>query len=220
MKTIIQRYLCHSAEHRKASKNETDILMDNQLTFKQYRNIDIGILCFITAVFEMIATLATSKWFAGQPMAISITLALILIAMHRWGALSAVVAVVGGAAFCLASSASAEHFLVYCLGNVFALSSLVYFKLFGKEQLKKSFLKTLLFVFSAYVAVGIGRFILSLPFGAGLDELVGFLTTDVLSLLFATVILWLFKDVDGLIEDQKAYLFRLERQRKEERDGL
>jgi hypothetical protein len=68
--------------------------MNNQITFKQYRNIDIGILCIVTAVFEAIATLATSRWFAGQPMAISITLALILIAMHRWGAYAAVVAAV------------------------------------------------------------------------------------------------------------------------------
>lgn len=188
--------------------------MDKQITFKQYRNIDIGILCLLTAVFELIATFATSKWFAAQPMAISITLALILIAMHRWNLYAAAVAVVGGAAFCIASSASIEHFLIYCCGNLFALVSLLYFKLFGKESVKKSFFKTLLFASSAYVAVVIGRFLLSLPFGAGFSELVGFLVSDVLSLLFATVILWLFRGVDGLVEDQKAYLFRLQRERE------
>ena len=189
--------------------------MDNRITFKQYRNIDIGILCLVTAVFEVMATLATSKWFSGQPMAISITLALILITMYRWGPYAAPVAVVGGAAFCFASTASAEHFLIYCGGNAFALASLVFFKIFGKETIRRSFLKTLLFALVSYVLVACGRFLLSLPFGAGIPDLVGFLFSDVLSLLFTVVILWLLKDVDGLIEDQKSYLLRLERQRAE-----
>ena len=193
--------------------------MDNRITFKQYRNIDIGILCLLTAVFEVVATLATSKWFAGQPMAISITLAFILIAMHRWSAYASIVAVVGGAAFCIASSASAEHFLIYCGGNVFALASLFFFKLFGKEGVKRSFLKTLCFASVAYVLMAFGRFLFSLPFGSGFPELIGFLFSDVLSLLFAIIILWLFKDVDGLVEDQKSYLFRLERQRRAEQDA-
>ena len=193
--------------------------MDNQITFKQYRNIDLGIFCVLTAVFELIATFATSKWFPGQPMAISITLALILITMHRWNLYAVAVAVAGGVAFCIASSASVEHFLIYCGGNLFALVSLVFFRLFGKEAVRKSFLKILLFASSAYVSVAIGRFLLSLPFGAGFSELVGFLTSDVLSLLFAVVILWVCRELDGLVEDQKAYLFRLERQRKAEEDN-
>lgn len=193
--------------------------MDNRITFKQYRNIDIGILCLLTAVFEAVATLATSKWFVGQPMAISITLALTLIAMHRWSCISAPIPVVGGIVFCLFSSASIEHYLIYCGGNLFALASLVYFKLFAKKTVKQSFLKTLLFTSTSYVAVAIGRFLFSLPFGAGFSELVGFLASDILSLLFAVVILWIFKDVDGLIEDQKSYLFRLEKQRKAEQDS-
>ena len=193
--------------------------MNNQITFKQYRNIDIGILCIVTAVFEAIATLATSKWFAGQPMAISITLALILISMHRWGAYAGAVAAVGGAAFCIFSSASAEHFLIYCVGNLFALSALLCFKLYGKEAVRRSFLKTLLYAVIAYASVAFGRFLLSLPFGGGFSDLVGFLTSDILSLLFAVVILYVMRGTDGLIEDQKAYLLRLEKQRQAEMNG-
>ena len=193
--------------------------MDNRITFKQYRNIDVGLLCLLTAVFEALATFATSKWFPGQPMAISITLALTLIAMHRWGPYAGSTAVVGGIVFCLVSSASIEHFLIYCVGNAFALTSLVYFRAFGKEGVKRSFLKTLLYASTAYVAVALGRFLASLPFGADFSDLVGFLASDILSLLFAVVILWIFKDIDGLVEDQKAYLFRLEKQRQAEHDG-
>ena len=193
--------------------------MDNQITFKQYRNIDLAILCGVMALCETVATLATTKWFVGQPMAISVTLLLTLIAMHRWGLYSLPVALVGGAAFCLSSSATAAQFLIYCIGNLFALSSLLYFKLFGKEAVRKSFLKTLLYASSAYMTMALGRFIISLPFGGGLPELIGFLTSDILSLLLAVIVLYALRETDGLIEDQKTYLFRLEKQRQAEADG-
>ena len=193
--------------------------MNNQITFKQYRDIDLGILCVVTAVFEAIATLATSKWFAGQPMAISITLALILIAMHRWGSYAWYVAAVGGVAFCVFSSASIQHFIIYCIGNLFALTSLLCFKLYGKEAVRRSLLKTLMYAGIAYLSVAVGRFLLSLPFGGGFSDLVGFLTSDILSLLFAVVILYVMRGTDGLSEDQKTYLLRLEKQRPEEMNG-
>jgi len=186
------------------------------MTFKQYRNVDLLIFSVLTAVFEAIAATATSKWFPGQPMAITITLAMILISMHRWSGYAAVIAVVSGASFCIASSASAEQFLIYCGGNIFALVSLVYFKLLTKTRVKKSFLLTLAFSATAYVAVALGRWLISLPFGTGAAELIGFLSSDILSLLFAVMILWVCRGIDGLVEDQKAYLFRLERERKGE----
>ena len=189
--------------------------MDNQITFKQYRNVDLIIFSVVTAVFELVATFATSKWFPGQPMAISITLAMILIAMHRWSAYAVIIAAVGGAAFCVASSASLEQFLIYCVGNSFAIFSLIYFRFLGKERVKNNFLLTLAFSASAYVFVALGRWLISLCFGSGFSELVGFLASDILSLLFAVILLWVFRGVDGLVEDQKAYLFRLERQKHE-----
>jgi len=190
--------------------------MNSQITFKQYRAIDLTVFSLIAAVFELISTTATAKWFPGQPMAISITLAMILIAMHRWGYLGAVVAVVGGVAFCLASSGTAEQFLVYCVGNCFSLISLIYFKLLGKERVRRGPFITVAFATTAYVSVALGRFLLSLPFGAGAGELYAFLATDILSLLFASVILLVFRGVDGLIADQRSYLLRLERERREE----
>ncbi len=152
-----------------------EIKMQKKMTFGQYRATDLAIFAVLTAVFECIATFATSKWFGAQPVAISITLTLILITMHRWGAYAAIIAAVGGIAFCVASGASAEHYLIYGVGNVFAIVSLVYFKLFGKEGVKNSFFKTLLFAATSYVSVALGRWLLSLPFGAGTAELVAFL---------------------------------------------
>ncbi len=183
--------------------------MNHQMSFKEYRSMDLLIFSALTVVFEYIVTLATAKWFAGQPVAISITLTLVLITMHRWGAYAAVVALLGGVAFCIASDASWEHYLIYAIGNLFALVSLVYFKPFGQQDIKKSFFKTLLFAVTAYLSVALGRWLVSLAFGAGGGELIAFLTTDLITLLFAVVILYSCKSVDGLIEDQASYIVRI-----------
>lgn len=190
--------------------------MDNRMMFKQYRLMDLAVFSVLTFVSEYIASLATSKWFAAQPVAISVTLALILIVMHRWGAYAFAVAIAGGLAFCIASKASPEHYLIYCVGNLAALSSLVYFKVFGKEAVKGNAPKTLLFVCTSYVSVAFGRWLLSLPFGAGFAELTAFLFTDIITLLFAVIILWIFRGVDGLIEDQKKYLIRINQEENED----
>ena len=184
------------------------------MTFNQYRTIDLCIFSVVTVVFECIATFASAKWFAAQPVALSITLALILITMHRWGAYAAIVAVLGGVAFCLASGASLEHYLIYAVGNVFALSSLAYFKLFGKEEIKHSFLKTLLFSTTSYLSVVLGRWLVSLMFGSGIRDLLGFLLSDLITLLFAVVILYSCRGVDGLVEDQKQYVIRVNEEAK------
>ena len=195
-----------------------EIKMENRMTFSQYRRMDILIFTVLTAVFECIATLATAKWFWSQPVAISITLSLILIVMHRWGAYAAIVAAVGGITFCIASGAEIEHYLIYAIGNTFAITSLIYFKIFGKESVRKSFLKTLLFATTSYLSVVLGRWLVSLIFGAGFAELVAFLTTDLITLLFAVVILYGGRGVDGLIEDQKQYVIRVNK--KEETENV
>ena len=193
-----------------------ELEMENRMTFGQYRRMDILIFTVLTAVFECIATLATSKWFAAQPVAISITLTLVLIVMHRWGAYAALIAAVGGITFCITSGAGIEHYLIYAVGNTFAIVSLIYFKIFGKEQVRKSFFKTLLFATTSYVSVALGRWLISLIFGAGFSELVAFLTTDLITLLFAVVILYAGKGVDGLIEDQKQYVIRVNKEKETE----
>lgn len=190
----------------------------NQITFKQYRNIDLAILTVLTVVFEVITTMASSKWFVLQPVALSITLALVCIAMMRWDAFAAVLAVLGGFTYCLVSGGTKEQYLIYCVGNVMALSGLVVLKLFGKETVRDSVFKLLIFGLFSYVGMGLGRWVVSLFFGGSITVLPVYLTTDIMTLVFAEIILLLFRKSDGMLEDQKAYLLRLDRERREEAD--
>ena len=71
-----------------------------QITFKQYRAIDITILCVMTAVFEAIAAMASDKWFNLQAMTVSVTLALVCITFMRWGLFALLPSFIGAFVYC------------------------------------------------------------------------------------------------------------------------
>ena len=189
-----------------------------QITFKQYRTIDILILVALTIIFEGIATMATAKWFALQPVAISIGLAMICIVMMRWGWQAAFAAFVSGFVFCVLSGATAQQYIIYCIGNIFALLGMVWFKMFGKEGIRGSMWLITLFVSTAYVGQVLGRSIIAIALGDNISTFVTFATTDIMSLVFAVLVIILFRKTDGMLEDQKTYLLRLDKQKKDTQD--
>ena len=85
-----------------------------------------------------------------------------------------------------------------------------------KDKVRNDFFFRMVFACLVYISLTAGRWFCSLPFKISIQTLLTFLGTDILSLLFAIVVLTVAKNVDGLIEDQKAYLLRLEKERKEE----
>ena len=190
----------------------------NQITFKQYRTIDVLILVALTIIFEGIATMATAKWFGLQPVAISIGLAMVCILMMRWGWQAAFAAFAGGFTFCLLSGATLQQFVIYCIGNIFALLGMVWFKVYGKEGIRKSMWLITLFVSTAYVGQVCGRSLIAVLFGDSWGAFVTFATTDIMTLVFAILVIILFRKTDGMLEDQKAYLLRLDKQKKETQD--
>lgn len=189
------------------------------ITFKQYRNIDLTIFTVLLVISEAVTTVATNTWFAAQPVAISTTLTFICILMMRWGGFAAIPAILGGFVFCVASGAELHQYIIYIIGNSFALLSLLWFKFFKKEDIRKSYFKLFFFTVGTYLLMQLGRWIVSLAFGGGLWNIVGYIASDVISLLFAVVLMMILRNVEGMIEDQKAYLFRLERERRAEAEA-
>ncbi len=184
------------------------------ISFNQYRAIDLTILAAVTAVFEAITAFAATKWFPGELYAVSPTIAMVCIVMMRWNGFAAINAALGGMVFCLASGATEKQFLVYVVGNGFALLALLLFKLPGKKKVKDKFYYTLLFVLTAYIGAQIGRWLVGLACGGAADSIIMFLTTDMLSLLFSVVIVLISRKADGLFEDQKSYLIRMDKAKK------
>lgn len=188
----------------------------NKISFGQYRAIDLAIMAVILYIVETLTAKAANTWFPEQLFMLSPAIAVICIVMMRWGGYALIHAIVGGAALCLASGASFQQFAIYCAGNCFALVSLVFIKIFGKQKIRESILLTVVYTAAAFIGAQIGRWLVGLLFGGAVDSIIVFVTTDSLSLLFAVVVVLISRKIDGLFEDQKAYLIRTESERRRE----
>lgn len=190
----------------------------NKISFNQYRAIDLGILAVILFVVETLTAKAANTWFPEQLYTLSPTIAVVCIVMMRWGGFAAIHAVAGGFAFCLASGATIEQFVVYCVGDCFALAALLLIKVLGKQKVRDSVFFTILFTVIAFAGVQVGRGLAGLFFGEGIDSVIVFLATDSLSLVFSVIVVLISRRVDGLFEDQRSYLIRTESERRREQN--
>lgn len=191
--------------------------MNRQITFKQYRTIDLSILMVILAVCQILTHLAVSFWFPEQLYVVSPEGGMIALVMMRWGGFAGIHALLGGVIYAALSGGTWQQILIYGIGNLISLISLVMLKYPGKERIRQSGFLSLVFAFSVQFLMWLGRFAVAALFGSDLAACLHFITTDVLSGLFTLLIIWIIRRIDGLFEDQKHYLLRAERERQVER---
>ena len=194
--------------------------MKRQLTLAEYRAVDLTILAVILAVLEYGMTLAARQWFPGQLYTVSLTAALCAIVLMRWGSWAGVHAVLGGIVFWYASGGTGQQLLIYGIGNLASLLVLLVLRKGGKERIRRDKLFTALFALAVTLCMQLGRAIIALLLGTSLVFCAGFFTTDALSGVFAMVVVSLAARLDGVFEDQKQYLRRLQEQQKKEKGGF
>ncbi len=187
-----------------------------QITFKQYKAIDIAILSVLHFVFEILGIYASEKWFAMQAVVVSFTPLVVAVMMMRWSEFAFVPAILGGIAYCIGGGGSAEQYLIYSLGNLLGLLSLLIIRKVGKEKIRSKNLNVAALAVATYAFIILGRWIVSLVFEPSFESLLSFLATDIMSLVVAVVGLIALRTSDGMIEDQKSYLIRLDREKREE----
>lgn len=183
--------------------------MENRFSFEQYRGIDLVFFGLILIVAESLIVNAATFWFPEQLYVVSSVAVVTAIVMMRWGPWAAIHAVLGGIVFCFASHANLQQYLVYCIGNLFGLGSLLWFKIFGKERIRESGFASVSFGLGTLLFMQAGRALIALVLGSPLTRCLGFFTTDALSLLFCGVVIWIARRLDGVFEDQKKYLLRI-----------
>lgn len=186
--------------------------MRKQISFSQYRSIDLTILAVVLVISQILINAASTNWYVNQPYVVSPVAAVAALVMMRWGAYVAVHAVLGGAVYVLLSGGNMQQLAIYCIGNLAAMAVLVMFRVFSKERIRESAFLTVMFAFMVQIAMQLGRAAVAAIFGNNLSVCLGFITTDVLSVLFTTLIIWIARRVDGLFEDQRNYLLRQERE--------
>ena len=193
--------------------------MKRQLSFQQYRTIDLGMFAVMLCVAEWMIVKAATWWFPDQLYTVSVVGAVTAIVLMRWGPWAAIHAVLGGLIFCLASHGSGRQYLVYCLGNLLSLLALVPLRLLGGERIRLDGFLSVSFGIGTLLLMQLGRALVALLLGTDFQTCLGFFTTDALSLLFTGVILWIARRLDGIFENQKHYLLRIHKT-EEEKGGF
>lgn len=185
------------------------------LTFKQYRSADLTIFAFLSVVFEALVTLGATKWFPGQFYSITIVYTMFVLVLMRWGAPAGLIAFLCGATYCIALDASLPMFVIVCGGNLFGLFALFMHKLVGKQKIRDSAGWSILYVIVCFACITVGRLLISLFFELQ-GEVVMYTLYDLLSVVFAVVVVLLCRKQNGLFEDQKHYLLRVDAEQKAE----
>lgn len=188
--------------------------MSQRISFAKYRAVDLATLAALMALSQTLIYLASSQWFPDQLYVVSPVAAIVTIVMMRWGVFSAIHAVLGGAVFAALSGGTWQHFLIYCAGNALSLLMLLLFRAFGKEKIRIDTVWSLAFALGVQALMQLGRAGIAAALGNGLDVCLGFITTDILSEIFTVFIVWIVRRIDGLFEDQKQYLLRIQSERQ------
>ncbi len=194
--------------------------MNRHLTLKQYRNMDLFFFAVMLVISESLIVNAAVRWFPDQLYTVSVCAAIVSIVLMRWGPWAAIHAVLGGAVYCFWAGGSPKQYLIYGLGNLFSLISLLLFRFFGKEWIRENVLLTLLFALCTQLFMQMGRAVVSFVMGTSPQAGFSFVTTDALSGLFTMVIVWIAARLDGVFEDQISYLLRVQKELKEEKGGF
>ena len=190
--------------------------MKQQISFKQYRTIDLCILAVCLAVSQLLIQFAVSQWFPEQLYVVSPVAVVVALVMMRWSGWAAIHAVLGGILFVVLAGGDLQHVLIYGGGNGLCMLALLMFKIFPKERVRQSGFLSLVFALCVQLLMQLGRAAVAMAMGTAPAICLGFITTDSLSDIFTLFVIWIARRVEGLFEDQKHYLLRIERERQDE----
>ncbi len=186
------------------------------MSIRQYRLTDSLIFAAILVVFELILHYALIG-FSGA-FTFSSLVPIVLLVIMRWGWQGVFYAVGDGILFCLLKGAGWQGYVSFGVGNAFIMVLLLATKFLGKEKIAKKWYFTTLFVVAGWLLVAFGRTVVAAC--CGLDftgTLIAQLSdsSSLLSLAMAIIIILVMRRFDGMFEDQKHYLKRLDAERKE-----
>ena len=182
--------------------------MRRQRTWKEYRAIYLAFIALMLAIFEFLIVNAANFWFPDQLYTASLAAAVTSIVYMRWGIWGGIHAVEAGLIYCLFAEGTPGQYMIYCAGNLLSLLALIPLKKLGKENVRTGRLGLLLPIV-VLLLMHVGRAAVALALGAAPADALSFFTTDSLSYLFTFVIIWIARKLDGVYEDQKHYLLRI-----------
>ena len=166
--------------------------------------------------FELIihyASIAMHGEFVYSPL-----VPIVLLVMMRWGWQSVFYAVGDGLLYCLLNGLGWESYLCYCIGNAAIMILLLALKLIGKEKIASKWYLSAILVIAGWLITGFAKTLLFMCFGIAFLAALWVNITGVscwVSLVIGLLIILVVRKLDGMFEDQKHYLIRKDKERKE-----
>ena len=194
--------------------------MNRHMTLKQYKRLDLFLFAVMLILSESVIVNAAIRWYPDQLYTVSVCAAIVSIVLMRWGWPAAIHAVLGGLVYCFWAGGTPKQFLIYGVGNLLSLLSLLLIRWLGKDRIRENALLTLLFALCTQLFMQTGRACISVVMGTSFKTALNFITTDALSGLFTMVIVWIASRLDGVFEDQISYLLRVQKEAEEEKGGF
>ncbi len=189
--------------------------MQRQITFQQYRTIDLIAFAVMITFSEFLTTMATTHWFPNELYTVSVAAPLVAIVYMRWKWWGAIHAAFAGLIFSFFYGGTFDQSLIYTVGNLFSVLAVFMLYRPGYERVRQSVALSLLFGALVWFLMVTGRAVVSLILGWTIDTAILFCTEDALSLLFTLVVIWVARRLDGVFENQKHYLLRIQDEDKD-----
>ncbi len=182
----------------------------------------MAVFALIAVVSELLGYFAT-VWFPNSAFfTLSLAVPIACLVMVRWGWWAVFYPVLSGVTYCLINRLGVNFYAVQCLGGMFVMLMLIPAKLIGVEKIRGKWFFTLLFAVGAWLCTYLGRsviWVICFAIKPVKDAYIysGFAgyALDVLSLFMAVLLLLVMRKLDGMFEDQKAYLKRVDKERRE-----
>lgn len=168
----------------------------------------------ILTVFELILHFAMIAFGDNANFTFSPMVPLVLVVMMRWGWVSVFYAVGDGALFVLLKGGSWQSLLIYCVGNACIMLLLLYTRFVGKEKIRKSPYLSILFVVLGWVVTVLGRSAVAAIIGNNFVYVLTRQLFDIVSIIIGSIIVLIMRRLDGMFEDQKHYLRRVDDERR------
>ena len=191
------------------------------ISIRQYKYTDLFFFALVLGLSELLVFCAYNLWFQNtvDKFYVNFMLAIVLTVIMRWGWVGGIYAVVDGVVLCAIEGGDWQSYIIYMVGTACIMSVLLLTKFVGKEKIRSKWYLTLAYILVGWVSVNLGITCMSAIFGnsffGSLASSFGFGVYGALPLAASTAAIMIMRRLNGMFEDQKHYLIRQDKERKE-----
>ena len=181
--------------------------------------MDLCIFAVILVLAELTVHFA-AVWFPYDALfTFSFMLTIVSVMMVRWGWPSVFYALGSAILYCALNNGGMTSYLVYAIGNCFVMLMLLPLKLIGTQKIVSKWWTSLLFVLGGWLCVYFGRATVwtvcyAVQPISGVSASAGFINfamSDLLSLAMTVAVVLVLRRFDGMFENQKSFLRRVDK---------